>query len=70
MSSRVGNGYQPVEIAAWLWATCHGLVSLELDGVGEEFVSWPKIFDNGVRTAIAGLHPANAPAPADVDSAG
>ncbi len=64
------DGYQPVEIGAWLWATCHGLVSLELDGVGEEYVSWPSIFENGMRTAIAGLHPANSPAATDLDAGG
>jgi AcrR family transcriptional regulator len=51
---------EPIEIAAGLWATCHGLVSLELDGVAEEYVSWPSIFENGMRTAIAGLHPSVA----------
>lgn len=44
-------------IAAWLWAACHGLVSLELGGVARERVDWPSIFEIGVRTAIAGLHP-------------
>ena len=52
----------PIEIAAWLWATCHGLVSLELDGVADEYVSWPSIFQNGMQTAVAGLHPSVAPA--------
>jgi AcrR family transcriptional regulator len=52
----------PTEIAAWLWATCHGMISLELDGTAEEFVSWSSIFDMGFRTALAGLHPSVAPA--------
>lgn len=56
------EGYDPIEIAAWLWATCHGMVSLELDGVAEEHVSWPSVFENGMNTAIAGLHPSVAPA--------
>lgn len=46
------------DIAAWLWATCHGLVSLELDGVGREHVSWTKVFENGIRCTIASLNPA------------
>ena len=56
---QIGNGStrDPQEIAAWLWATCHGMVSLELDNVASEFVSWPSIYANGVRTALAGLHP-------------
>jgi AcrR family transcriptional regulator len=57
-----GADRDPQEIAAWLWATCHGMVSLELDNVASEFVSWPSIYNNGVRTAIAGLHPSVIPA--------
>ena len=53
----------PQEIAAWLWATCHGVVSLELDGIANEYVSWESIFVNGMRTAICGLHPSVAPTP-------
>lgn len=51
------DGYDPTEIAAGLWATCHGIVSLELDGVADEYVSWPSIFEIGMNTAVAGLHP-------------
>jgi len=57
------EGCDPQEIAAWLWATCHGIVSLELDGIADEYVSWESIFVNGMRTAISGLHPSVAPAP-------
>lgn len=45
------------EIAAFLWASCHGLVSLELVEAAVEQISWPSIFEHGVRTAIAGLDP-------------
>jgi AcrR family transcriptional regulator len=57
------EGCDPQEIAAWLWATCHGIVSLELDGIADEYVSWESIFVNGMHTAIRGLHPSVAPAP-------
>jgi AcrR family transcriptional regulator len=57
------NGCDPQEIAAWLWATCHGIISLELDGIADEYVSWESIFLNGMNTAIRGLHPSVAPAP-------
>jgi hypothetical protein len=40
-----------------------GAVSLELDGIANERVSWESIFVNGMRTAIHGLHPSVAPAP-------
>lgn len=45
------------EIAAWLWATCHGLVSLELDGVATSYLDWASIWSHGVRTTIAALKP-------------
>lgn len=51
------------EIAAWLWATCHGMISLELDGVGSERVDWASVYDHGIRTALGGLHPATTSAP-------
>lgn len=58
----VADDCDPQEIAAWLWATCHGIVSLELDGIASDYLSWESIFVNGMRTAIAGLHPSVAPA--------
>jgi AcrR family transcriptional regulator len=59
------EGCDAQEIAAWLWAMCHGIVSLELDSIAESYVSWPAIFENGLRTAVAGLHPSVAPIPHD-----
>ena len=52
-----GAGRSAPEIAAFLWATCHGMVSLELVGAASEVLSWSSIFDAGFRTAIAGLDP-------------
>jgi len=57
---RNDESYPASEIAAWLWASCHGLVSLELFAVADERVSWQSVFDNGMRTAIAGLQPSAA----------
>ena len=51
----------PVEIAAWLWATCHGMISFELDAVGEELVDWSSVYAHGIRVAVHGLHPSVAP---------
>jgi AcrR family transcriptional regulator len=45
------------DIAAALWATCHGIVALELDGVAETYLSWETIFQIGMRGAISGLRP-------------
>lgn len=47
----------PAQIAMWLWATCHGMISLELDGIGRDRADWDELYRNGVRTAIHGLHP-------------
>lgn len=55
-----GPTHESHEVAAWLWATCHGLVSLELNGVANEQVSWASIFDNGMRSVIGGLNPTHA----------
>ncbi|MEO6651669.1 MAG: TetR/AcrR family transcriptional regulator [Ilumatobacteraceae bacterium] len=44
-------------IAGWMWAACHGLVSLELVGLAADRVDWPSIFDLGLRSAITGLQP-------------
>jgi AcrR family transcriptional regulator len=49
----------PTGATAWLWATCHGLVSLELDGIANEAVDWGTIFTASMRTALSGLRPAN-----------
>ena len=60
------TSYQPNDaqnIAAGLWATCHGYVSLELDGIANEYVDWGAIFEIGMRIAIAGFHPSVAPHP-------
>jgi AcrR family transcriptional regulator len=45
------------EIAAWLWATCHGLVSVEASDVAVPGVSWDTVFDYGAPVALLGLHP-------------
>lgn len=49
--------HDAVECAAWLWATCHGMISLELDGMSSDLLDWSSIFEHGIATAIAGLHP-------------
>lgn len=59
-SIRSDPSYPPTEIAAWLWASCHGLVSLELYAVADEQVNWSSVFENGMRTAIDGLQPSTA----------
>ncbi len=48
-------GLDVVGTTAWLWATLHGLVSLELDEVGHESVDWGQIFDAALRSSVAVL---------------
>lgn len=50
-------GHDAKAIAAWLWATCHGMVSLELDELAIETLTWSAIFDHGIEIALAGLIP-------------
>jgi AcrR family transcriptional regulator len=57
------DGFETSDIAAWLWATCHGLVSLELDGVGDTYVQWATVFENGMLATIGALRPTAAPSP-------
>lgn len=53
----VTTEYDAGQIAASLWATCHGLVSLELAAVGDELVDWSVVFDAAMRTTLRGLRP-------------
>ncbi|MFP5489815.1 MAG: TetR-like C-terminal domain-containing protein, partial [Acidimicrobiia bacterium] len=51
-------GGDAVQLATFLWASCHGMISLELDGVGTDSIDWDELYRNGVRTALRGLQPA------------
>lgn len=54
----------PIGATAWLWATCHGLVSLELDGVASEALTWGDIYEAAMRSTVSGLRPASVTAEA------
>jgi AcrR family transcriptional regulator len=54
---RLPEGLDALGTTAWLWGTCHGLVSLELDGVAEEALTWADIYEAALRTAVNGLSP-------------
>jgi AcrR family transcriptional regulator len=58
---RLPEGLDALGTTAWLWGTCHGLVSLELDGVAEEALTWGDIYEAAVRTAVSGLAPSSIP---------
>ena len=36
------------QAAVWVWATCHGMLSLEFDKVGSEVVDWSAAWDAAV----------------------
>ncbi len=52
----------PIATAAVLWAAAHGLVTLELDGLGRERLDWTTIFHSAFEATIRGLelHPIGA----------
>ena len=56
---RSDEGYDPLSVGAWLWASCHGLVTLEIFSVANERVDWATVFDRGIRTSVVGLHPSS-----------
>lgn len=56
----IHDGWSPVEIAGWIWATCHGLVALEMSDVSVPEVSWDRSFEHGSQAAVRGLLTAHA----------
>ncbi|MGD9998479.1 MAG: TetR/AcrR family transcriptional regulator [Ilumatobacteraceae bacterium] len=45
----------PLEVAASLWATTHGLVSLELKDAKPASIDWARVFDTTVAALVRGL---------------
>ncbi len=45
----------PLRTAALVWATCHGVVSLELKAVGPAAIDWPAVYDDAMGMIIRGL---------------
>lgn len=46
---------EPLHTAAALWATCHGVVSLEMKQVGPPTISWDAVFEQVNSTFVRGL---------------
>lgn len=61
-AGQIQASLDPQEVAAFLWASCHGMVSFELDEVATDHLNWPSIYEQGVTAALAGLHPSITPA--------
>lgn len=55
MSAGALRPADPLPTAALVWATCHGVISLELKGVGPVNIDWPDVYDRAMKTMIAGL---------------
>jgi AcrR family transcriptional regulator len=41
--------------AALVWATCHGVVSLELKEVGPKMIDWPEVYQEALDMIVLGL---------------
>ncbi len=57
-SLRLPDELDPASTTAWLWATCHGLISLELGNIAVETIDWSGLYAAAIRTALASLSPA------------
>jgi AcrR family transcriptional regulator len=45
----------PLSTAALVWATCHGVVSLELKQVGPTAIVWRDVYNNAMDMIVRGL---------------
>jgi AcrR family transcriptional regulator len=45
----------PLHTAALVWATCHGVVSLELKAVGPTGIDWPEVYQQAMNMIVTGL---------------
>lgn len=45
----------PLHAAAIVWATCHGVMSLELKHAGPETIEWERVFDDACAAIVRGL---------------
>jgi AcrR family transcriptional regulator len=51
----------PLQTAGLVWATCHGVVSLELKTAGSTQMDWPRIYENALEMIIKGLSSVSPP---------
>ena len=55
MSAGLLRSADPLHTAALVWATCHGVVSLELKDVGPPVIDWPDVYRVAIDMIIKGL---------------
>jgi AcrR family transcriptional regulator len=52
---RLPDDLDPKSAAVWLWATCHGMVSLELNGLANDSIDWEQVYSAGIRAVLEGI---------------
>ncbi|HEX2783242.1 MAG TPA: TetR/AcrR family transcriptional regulator [Ilumatobacteraceae bacterium] len=55
MTAGLLKSADPLHTAALVWATCHGVVSLELKQVKPSAIDWPAVYDDATSMIIKGL---------------
>ena len=55
MSAGLLRSADPLHTAALVWATCHGVVSLELKQVSPSAIDWSQVYENATAMIIKGL---------------
>jgi AcrR family transcriptional regulator len=45
----------PLQTAALVWATTHGVMSLELKTADRSLIDWPAVYDEALTMIIKGL---------------
>jgi AcrR family transcriptional regulator len=55
MHAGVVRPADPLHTAALVWATCHGVVSLELKQVSPTLIDWPAVYDEAMSMIMKGL---------------
>ena len=61
-SLHLPNDLDATSATAWLWATCHGLISLELGNIAVETIDWSGLYVAAMRTALSSLSPSSVAA--------
>jgi AcrR family transcriptional regulator len=55
MDAGVLRSADRIHTAALVWATCHGVVSLETKGVGPNMIDWPDVYRQALDMIVRGL---------------
>ena len=62
---RFHNGLDATSAAIYMWATCHGMVSLELSQKADDQIDWEDVYVRGINAMVASIaHGADVSDPA------